>query len=402
MQGMKVLIISHMYPSTFSEVGGIFVHQQAKELQRQGCEVRVISPMPWTPFPIKHFSRKWRMYSEVPAKMIWDGIEVYYPRYLEFPRSLFFDSSGKRMYSGIRKLVDELYKDFKFDIIHAHVALPDGFAAMMLKKRYNKPLLVTVHGQDLQVTLYRNTACKKALTKVFQQADRIVMVSTKLKKMAEENLGFPEKFVVISNGIDTEEIASGENILASRYADYKVILSVSHLIASKGLDLNIKAISQLAGKYSNLKYVVIGDGPEMYSLRRLTRDLNLDRQVEFLGELPHEKVMEYMAVADIFSLPSWQEGFGVVYLEAMAHSKPVIACQGEGIEDVIENNKTGLLVESKDVQSLAKAIEFLLDNPQRAREIGQRAKKLVLENFTWAHNARRNVEVYEELLAHDK
>ena len=82
-------------------------------------------------------------------------------------------------------------------------------------------------------------------------------------------------------------------------------------------------------KYSNLKYVVIGAGPEMSSLRQLTRDLNLDEQVEFLGELPHEKVMEYIAVADIFSLPSWREGFGVVYLEAAMHAKPVIACQGE-------------------------------------------------------------------------
>ena len=69
---------------------------------------------------------------------------------------------------------------------------------------------------------------------------------------------------------------------------------------------------------------------------KATEGLKLGPQVEFLGELPHKEVMDYMAIADIFSLPSWQEGFGMVYLEAMAHGRPVIACEGEGIADVIE------------------------------------------------------------------
>ena len=394
---MKILVISHWY---FSNVAAIFVHQQVKELQRQGYEVKVISPLPWTPFPMEYFSKKWKDYSEVPDKRAWEGIEVYYPRYLEFPRNLFFGSSGKRMYFGIRKLVDELYQDFEFDIIHAHVALPDGFAAMMLNRRYNKPLVVTVHGQDLQVTLFRNASCKKALAKVFEQADKVVTVSTKLKEIAKANIGFTEKFAVISNGISPERIALAKTALASSYTSHKIILSVSNLIASKGLDLNIKAISQLTEKYPDLKYLVIGAGPEMSALKQLTHDLSLDAQIEFLGELPHAKVMEYMAIADIFSLPSWQEGFGVVYLEAMAHGKAVIGCCGEGITDVIENNKTGLLVKPRKVKSLIGAIAFLLENLERAHEIGERAKKLVLENYTWEKNVQKYIEIYKELLGH--
>lgn len=399
---MKILVMSHMYPSAFNEIGGIFVHQQVKELQRQGCEVKVISPVPRTPFPIKYFSKKWKRYSEIPHKMIWEGIEVYYPRYLGFPKALFFASSGKRMYFGIRKLIGELHKDFKFDIIHAHVALPDGFAAMMVNRSYHKPLVVTIHGQDLYITLYRNASCKKALAEVFEQANKVVIVSIRLKEIAKANIGFPEKLVVISNGVTAEEVSPRKSVLASKYAGCRVIISVSSLITRKGLDLNIKAISQLAMKYPNLRYVVIGAGPEMSSLRQLACDLNLERQVEFLGQLPHEKVMEYMSVADIFSLPSWNEAFGVVYIEAAAHGKCVIACEGEGIGDVIENNITGLLVKPKDVECLIEAIDSLLKNPQKAQEIGERAKKLVLENYTWAHNAQRNIEVYKQILAHDE
>jgi glycosyltransferase involved in cell wall biosynthesis len=127
-------------------------------------------------------------------------------------------------------------------------------------------------------------------------------------------------------------------------------------------------------------------------------NLGVDSQVEFIGRLSHEKVMKYMAEIEIFSLPSWLEGFGVVYLEAMAHGKPIIACQGEGIEDVITHGETGLLVEPKNVESLVEAIDFLLSNPEKAKSIGERARNLVLEKYTWEKNAEKTIEVYREVL----
>jgi len=184
---MKILIISHMYPSTFNEVNGIFVHQQVKEFKKQGCKVKVVSPIPWTPFPIKYLSKKWKKYSEIPQKMIWEGIEVYYPRYLEFPKALFFASSGKRMYKGFKKTIKEIYRDFRFDIIHAHVALPDGYAGMLIAQNYKKPLVVTIHGQDFQQTIYRGKKCKKNIEEVINYSKKTIVVSNKLKKIGERN-----------------------------------------------------------------------------------------------------------------------------------------------------------------------------------------------------------------------
>jgi glycosyltransferase involved in cell wall biosynthesis len=330
---------------------------------------------------------------------MWEDVEVYYPRFLQFPRNLFLASSGKRMYSGIKKLVHALYQGFKFDVIHAHVALPDGFAGIMVKEEYKRPLVVTIHGADLQVTIYGNAACREALAHVFKEADKVIVVSTKLKKILEGNFGISEKATVLSYGINIDIATIKNTTMSSRYAGSKIILSVSNLIASKGLDLNINAMSRLIGKYLNLKYLVIGTGPEISFLKKLTCDLNLEHQVEFLGELPHYEAMQYMAIADIFSLPSWREGFGNVYLEAMTHGKPVIACDGEGITDVIKHGENGLLVKPKDVESLAQAMDFLLANPDKARELGRRAQKLVLENYTWEKNARKYIEIYRELLA---
>lgn len=385
-----------MYPSTFSEIRGIFVHQQVKELVKQGCEVKVVSPIPWTPFPINRMSSKRRGYSKIPCKNEIEGIEVYYPRYLEFPMNFLFLSSGFRMYMGIRTLLRQIYSEFPFNIIHAHVALPDGYAAMLLNNKYKKPLIVTIHGQDLQYTLCLNKKAIDFLNQVFLNVDRIITVSNKLKNIAINAFPFcNNKVSVVNNGVPPEIIIKDVSQTGN---SYKKILSVSHLTPTKGIDLNIKAISILIKKYPNLKYVVIGDGIEMAKLKRLTADLGLNDYVEFLGQLNHNETMKKIAESDIFSLPSWKEGFGVVYIEAMALGKPVIACVGEGITDVIEHGKNGFLVKPKDVEDLVKIIDYLLSNSEECKRIGELAKQTVIENYTWEKNAETTLTIYQELI----
>lgn len=398
---MKVLVISHMYPSKFNEVAGIFVHDQVRALVKKGVEIRVVSPVPATPFPINKLSNKWNAYNTIPEKSIWEGIPVYYPRYLAFPRSWFFASSGRRLYTGIKNLIEEIYREFPFDLIHAHVALPDGYAATKLKQKYGKPVIVTIHGQDLQITLYRSKGSKNALIHVFKEADRIVTVSGKLRKIAEKSLGYAEKIITIGNGIAVDKLASAERSKGFRSSNsYKTLLSVSNLIPQKGIEFNLRAFAKIASKYPDLKYTIIGDGPEKARLETLASNLGITNRVEFLGRLPHTEVLAYMAKAEVFSLPSWNEAFGVVYIEAMAFGKPVIGCRGEGLEDFVEHGKTGMLVKPRDVDSLVEALDFLLSHPDEAKAMGERARRLVLENYTWEKNAEKTIEVYKEVL-HD-
>jgi len=392
---MKILMISHMYPSNFNEVGGIFVHQRVKELKRQGHEVIVISPIPWTPFPIKYLSKKWKAYSKIPKRMVWDSIEAYYPRYLAFPKALSFASSGKRMYWGIKKTVSEIYKNFKFDIIHSHVALPDGYCGMIIAQKYNKPLTVTIHGQDFYQTIFKNKKCKKNIEKVINFSNKTIVVSDKLKKISEEKLNInPQKLITIPNGINIEDIHKRKNNLIKQYEGKKIVLSVSYLIKRKGIDYNLRAISKLKRKYPEIIYLIIGDGPERKNLENLAKKLTIEDRIQFLGLISNQKTMEYLSICDIFSLPSWNEAFGVVYLEAMANSKPAIACQGEGIDGIIRNKETGILVEPKNVDSLVEAIDYLLSNPEKAKKIGETARKLILENYTWTNVVKKIIEIY--------
>jgi glycosyltransferase involved in cell wall biosynthesis len=386
-----------MYPSSYNIAYGIFVHEQVKALMRKGVEVKVVSPLPYSPFPLNLINSKWRAYSRVEGEDLWEGVSVYRPRYIAFPKALFFASSGLRMFLGVKKLVRRIYKDFHFDIIHAHTALPDGFCALKLKEIFHIPIVVTIHGQDLQVTIHKNSRCRKYVRWVIENSDKVITVSTKLKRLAHSEIGFSENITVINNGVPPEKIRKiGKRIDRK---DNFILISVSNLYKSKGIDLNLLALSELLKRGKKLKYVIIGDGPEREKLEKLARELNLEKYVEFLGRLPHEKALVYMAEADIFSLPSWREGFGVVYLEAMAFGKPVIACRGEGIEDVIKDGESGLLVEPKSIGSLVKALDFLLTHPDEAQIIGKRASDLVLREFTWERNAERTIGVYKELLS---
>jgi glycosyltransferase involved in cell wall biosynthesis len=99
--------------------------------------------------------------------------------------------------------------------------------------------------------------------------------------------------------------------------------------------------------------------------------------------------MEYMSICNIFSLHSYQETLGLVYLEAMAHGKAVIGCVGQGVDGIIIDGETGLLTKPRDEKGLLCAVDLLLANHDKANEIGQRARKLVLKNYTWEGNARR-------------
>jgi len=400
---MKILFIVNNYPST-NEVGGLVFHQQAQELKKRGFEIKVICLTPWVPFPIKYFKKRWKKYSDIPKKTNWEGIEVFYPRYIQIPKELdfmsfYFAFLGERIYKRIKNLIRELYRDFKFDVIHAHHAFLPGYAGMKIAQEYKKPLVVTIHGGDFYETIFRNEKLKNHIEKVLNFSTKIIVVSNKLKEIGERKLKIsPDKFVMISNGINQEEVFKGKTNLLRKYKDKKIILSVSFLIKRKAIDFNLRAIAKLKEKYPDLLYLIIGDGAERKKLEKLAKKLKIDNYVKFLGQLPNNKVKEYMSICNIFCLPSYNEAFGMVYAEAMASGKPVIGCWGEGCEDFVKNRETGILVKPQNVNSLVEAIDLLLSNPRRAEEIGERAKRLILENYTYDKVIKKLIGVYNQII----
>lgn len=390
---MRVLIISHEYPYRGNEIRATFVNEQVEELARQGCQVRVISPVPWAPFPISALSPKWKEYSNILQQDIFNGIQVYYPRVLTFPRNILKKWSGRLVYAGIRKTVRQLVNGgYDFDIIHAHHAFPDGYAGLLLSKEYKKPLVVTAHGMDIYSTIYHNKHCYDAVKQVFEEASQVITVSSKLKKQAKM-AGIPiNNVIVLGNGIPDRIL---DNLYTCNNKDL-VMLSVASLIQRKGIEYNIKAMAALQNRYPDLTYRIIGNGPEYQNLKSIVKKMGLSDKISFVSALNHETVFNEMAQCAFLSLPSWDEAFGLVYIEAMIQGKPVIACKGEGIEDVIQHGVNGMLVSPKDVDSLSAAIDFLLSHPNEANQIGQRARDTVIKDYTWGKIVQKLIKIYEQ------
>ena len=275
----------------------------------------------------------------------------------------------------------------------------DGYAGMRLAQKYGKPLVVTVHGQDFQQAIFWGKKYRERIEEVMRFSHKTVTVSEKLKRIAEKEIDIAhDKISVVANGIDPEDLFLEKDREPMRLEGHTVLLSVSNLKSIKGLDLNIRAFARLKVRFSDLYYIIIGDGEERETLRGLVKELRLEDRVEFLGELPHREAMEYMSCCDIFSLPSWNEGFGVVYLEAMAYGKPVIGCRGQGIDGTVVHGETGMLAEPKSVESLSCCLEYLLKDRGNRQKIGMNAKKIVLESYTWENSARTLLSLYGSMI----
>ena len=164
---------------------------------------------------------------------------------------------------------------FKPDIIHSHVALPDGFAAMVINEEFNLPHVTTIHGQDFQQTIYRSEDCKNNLFKVLNKCDAIITVSNKLKNIVSKE-EFYDKIQVIHNGVDIPHFSYIEE-----NKEYIEVLSVGNLLKIKGIDLNIRALKPLMEKYENLIYTIIGDGIERANLEALCEELNIKKELNF-------------------------------------------------------------------------------------------------------------------------
>jgi glycosyltransferase involved in cell wall biosynthesis len=182
------------------------------------------------------------------------------------------------------------------------------------------------------------------------------------------------------------------------FAGKQVVLSVGALSERKGHEYLIRAVAELRGDFPGLVCRIIGDGPERQKLNGLVDQLGLSGIVELRGKRPHAEVLGDMSWCDIFSLASWGEASGTVYGEAMQFGKPVIACQDEGITEVVQDEKHGRLVPARDSAALAAALRWLLADRSRLERIGEEARALANAELSYPHTARTLIDIYGKLL----
>jgi phosphatidylinositol alpha-1,6-mannosyltransferase len=166
----------------------------------------------------------------------------------------------------------------------------------------------------------------------------------------------------------------------------------------KGADTLLAALPRVLKAAPDTALVLVGGGDDRPRLERLARNLGVSEHAHFLHGLTPEQLFACYASCEVFALPSQGEGFGIVFLEAMACAKPVIGGAHGGIPDIVEDGVTGLLVPHGDAERLAEALESLLDNPSRAKEMGARGRKRVQMQYMFGEFQSRLVKIMDDVL----
>ena len=370
---MHVLTLTPFYPSTADDAQGCFVAEPLAALQRLGIENTV--------FAVQPFYRPKTQASD-------SGVRAEWVRYLSLPGGLGLSSAGSFLFARILPLVRRLHRDNGVDVVHAHAALPSGHAAALLSKELKIPFVVSVHGLDVfstnQVRGLPGKWCERVSRMVFATVKRVICISERVRDEVYKGASAAVT-EVIYNGVDTELFRPGET------NSNETVLSVGNLIPIKGHATLLRAVAAVAKDRPALTL-------EKDHLQTLARELGIADGVKFLGRESRRQVADAMRRCAIFALPSRYEGLGCVYLEAMACERPVIACAGQGIAEIIRNSQNGILIDPDNAEQLASSLSMLLADPNYRRAMGTAGRRTVLAGLTLEHQARRLARVYEECL----
>lgn len=340
-----MLIVPSWYPTEEKPNAGIFFKEQAIALQEQGLEVIVAYPEIHSIKELKKQKFKRGFYYNIE-----DGLETYRIKEYNFLPKIRRGSSII-YYLKLKNIFARLIKEEKkTDIIHAHSALWGGWAAAKISKQHNIPLIITEHSSAFVRGLIKEYQ-KPFIREAFDQAKKVIVVGPSLEKELEKYTE-REKIILIPNIVNTSLFKPNDDIQKSNKFRF---FSLAFLTYNKGFDLLLKAFAMAFKGNGEVELVIGGDGEERGNLEKLAIDLGIEKQVTFLGELSREQAVMEMQKCDVFVLASRFETFGVVFIEALACGKPIIATKCGGPEMIV-NEKNGLLVANENIEELSSAL----------------------------------------------
>ena len=384
---VKVCIVTTAFPRWPGDFRAIFVYEAAQALKRQGCTVRVIAMH--NPGAKTH--------------EIMDGVEVIRPRYApERWEVLQKDSAGIPAAWKKNPLARLLMVPFLMvhtlavarhaadcDIIHANWTL-SAAAAWASAWLHRRKWVVTVQGSDIfqapKIGLVRQIT-RAAL----RRTTRVIALSRSLAA-ATAALDVPaEHITVVPNGVNLANFPHQPESTRE-----PVILYVGSLIARKAPNVLIDAMPEILARCPQHRLVLIGEGEERTALEAQIARLGLAEQVRLIGTQTQQQVGEWMRQAQVFVLPSYEEGQGVVLVEALASGTPCVGSTAGGIPDVVTED-VGRVVAPGDTGALAKAILDVIGNPTRWQELSVGARRRAETTYDWDLIARQLMKIYQSV-----
>jgi glycosyltransferase involved in cell wall biosynthesis len=290
-----------------------------------------------------------------------------------------------------------------FDVLHTHMPTPwSADWSVLIAKLMKKRAVITIHNDmdkpnflgKLITKLYLFTVFKLTLTFV----DKIIIVNpdwensfSSTKKLLTS---YKKKISVIPNGIDLSLFKKSDRSGVKKNSLLFIsVLDKHHKF--KGIDYLLDSLKMIKKDFPDIELIIVGEGELKKYYQQKVKMLGLNDNVRFVGEIKQEGLVSYYNAASIFILPSTEiEGFGIVLLEAMACNVPVIATTIAGTSSDIKKYNTGLVVEPKNAEELAKAITTIISNPTLAKTMGSNGRTLVEEKYDWRKIAKQMERLY--------
>jgi colanic acid/amylovoran biosynthesis glycosyltransferase len=314
-------------------------------------------------------------------------------------------------FSRIKKLprgtsqIARRFRRKRIRLIHARFGNA-GVRLMKVKRRLRVPMLTSFHGFDVPARRNKRKAYHRKLPALFRIGDKFTVPSRHMKRKLVK-WGCPShKIKIMYSGIDLKkfkykprELKTGDNI---------TIISVGRLHKKKGFRYLVKAFKKVHDRYPSTKLVIVGDGDEKRSIKRLIRKLRLKKHVKLKGLVAHHRLARMLRKADIFCLPSVttkdgnQEGIPNAIKEAMAMGLPIVSTRHGGIPELVGDGREGLLVPEKKSNRLAKKINYLIENPSLRQKMGKRGRKKVRRRFNSAKQVKKLESIYRSLIRKGK
>jgi len=376
---LRVLVLSTLFPDASRPNFGIFVERQTLSLAaRDDVEVRVVAPLGLPPFPLSRLSR-YAALAALPRREQWKGLTVDRPRFLNLP------GTGGRFHAralaaALTPLLEEIRRDFPFDVISAEFFFPDGPAAVALGKRFGVPVSIKARGSDIHDWGRRRHVGPQVIA-AGQTAQGVLAVSEAMRDDMIA-MGIPgDRIEAIATGVDLARFTPRDRAAAKAELGVAgpLVLSVGALIPLKGHDIVVDAVATLPG----VALWIAGEGPDRKRLEAQIERLGLGERVRLLGSVSPERVAAALAAADAMALASEREGLANAWLEALASGTPIVIPDVGGARQVVTRPAAGRIV-PRTAPAFAEALAELIATPPASADT-----RAVAEPFTWGANSAR-------------
>ncbi len=321
-----------------------------------------------------------RISISLPGEAMYCSIPVY-----RFPTLQALKEGDVDQLVQIRQQMFKLKLGFKPDLIYFYHVGPEMFLYREIIQDRSVPILVTLHGTFPDQCFLPGALIREVL----RTADWITACSAAVLDKTRQQL--PE--IVSSSSVIANSLEEPHVDPVPISFEIPKLLCVGRVVPQKGFDLILVALASIIHRFPTLRLVIAGDGESLPELKKQAARLQIKNYVEFMGWVVPDKVPALINESTMVVVPSREEPFGLVALQASQMARPVVASRVGGLSEIIVDKETGLLVEKEDARALADAIAFLLDHPEAAVQMGQNGRNRTREVFNWD----RYVDAYDQL-----